>query len=47
MHFGEASLFITMASVLHVFTIGSPCDASGRPTIPSGADIKMKPGFIT
>ncbi|KAI0705574.1 O-methylsterigmatocystin oxidoreductase [Earliella scabrosa] len=47
MHFGEASLFITMASVLHVFTIGPPCDASGRPTIPSGANIKMKPGFIT
>ncbi|KAM5539706.1 hypothetical protein V8D89_006519 [Ganoderma adspersum] len=43
-HFAETSLFLTIASVLHTFTIKPRCDASGVPKLPEG---KMKPGFLS
>ncbi|RDX42203.1 cytochrome P450 [Lentinus brumalis] len=47
MHFGEASLFITVASVLHALTIKPGLDAHGGPTLPSSEDVPMKDGFLT
>ena len=47
MHFGESSLFITMASVLHAFFIEPPRDEVGRPSIPPIEEVEMKEGFIT
>ncbi|PIL29307.1 cytochrome P450 [Ganoderma sinense ZZ0214-1] len=43
-HFAEASLFLTVASVLHTFTIKPRCNAAGEPVLPEG---KMKPGFLS
>ncbi len=47
MHFGEASLFITVASVLHALTIKPGLDAHGGPNLPSSEDVPMKDGFLT
>ncbi|KAI0699866.1 CyP450 monooxygenase [Cerioporus squamosus] len=47
MHFGEASLFITVASVLHALTIKPGLDERGRPNLPSSEEVRMKEGFLT
>ncbi|RPD54263.1 CyP450 monooxygenase [Lentinus tigrinus ALCF2SS1-6] len=43
-HFGEASVFINIASVLHSFTIEPPLDKAGKPFVP---DVKMTTGFLS
>ncbi|RPD54777.1 CyP450 monooxygenase [Lentinus tigrinus ALCF2SS1-6] len=47
MYFGDASLFITIASLLHALTIKPALDEFGRPRIPSVENVKMKEGFLT
>ncbi|RPD54776.1 cytochrome P450 [Lentinus tigrinus ALCF2SS1-7] len=47
MHFGDASLFITIASVLHALTIKPTLDENGKPNIPSAENVNMKEGFLT
>ncbi|KAI0753232.1 CyP450 monooxygenase [Daedaleopsis nitida] len=42
--FAEASLYIAIASLLHVFTIEPPLDDHGNPTVP---DVKMTPGILS
>lgn len=42
-HLADSSTFITFANVLHVFDIGPPLDAMGKP-IP--IEPKMTEGFI-
>ena len=47
MHFGESSLFITMAGVLHAFFIEPPRDEAGRPSIPPIEEVEMKEEWTT
>ena len=48
MHFGETSVFIAIASVLHAMTIKPALDELGKPSVgPTGEDVKMKKGFLT
>ena len=48
MHFGETSLFIAIASVLHSMTIKPALDELGKPSVgPTGENVKMKKGFLT
>ena len=47
MHYGDASLFITIACVLHAVTIEPPLDKTGRTSIPPVSEVKMKEGFVT
>ena len=43
-HFGEASVFINIASVLHSFDIKPPLDNAGKPYVP---EVKMTTGFLS
>lgn len=45
--FGEAALFIAIASVLHQLDIQPKCDEQGRSTIPSAEHVQMKDSFLT
>ncbi|KAI0631915.1 cytochrome P450 [Trametes polyzona] len=43
-HFGDAGLFITIATALHVFAIGPPLDADGNPI---KVELKTTHGFLS
>ncbi|RPD74228.1 cytochrome P450 [Lentinus tigrinus ALCF2SS1-7] len=43
-HLSDASLFINVASVLHVFNITPPLDANGKP---KKVEVKMSTGFLS
>ncbi|KAI0767229.1 CyP450 monooxygenase [Fomes fomentarius] len=45
--FGEAALFIAIASVLHQLDIQPKRDELGRSTIPSAEHVRMKDSFLT
>ena len=46
-HFGEATLFITIATVLHALIIEPPVDEEGRPMVLASEDVQMKEAFLT
>ncbi|OCH88434.1 cytochrome P450 [Obba rivulosa] len=41
--FGEAALFINIASILHIFDISAPVDTNGRPMYP---DLQLPSGLV-
>lgn len=46
-HFGEATLFITVATILHALEIEAPVDEKGRPKVIRSEDVQMKESFLT
>ncbi|KAI0753249.1 CyP450 monooxygenase [Daedaleopsis nitida] len=47
LHFAEATLFITFASILHTLNIKGKVDKHGRSTLPTSENVKMKEAFLT
>ena len=43
-HLADASLFINIASILHVFSITPPLNADGQP---EKVEVKMSTGFLS
>ncbi|RPD52913.1 CyP450 monooxygenase [Lentinus tigrinus ALCF2SS1-6] len=46
-HFGEATLFITFATILHALFIEPPVDERGHPVLLASEDVQMKESFLT
>ncbi len=46
-HFGEATLFITFATILHVLIVELQPDEKGLSKVPASEDVRMKENFLT